>query len=252
MTIAELRRVRMAQGLSLTEISRRTRIGVGYLRKIEEGQLDALPPGFYARAFVRAYAEAMGAEADAVLASLADQLPSAQPAQAHAAQSGSASPAGGADAADARTAVLRQLLERHDALAHRAADHQVPEPADTRRPIRQLLAATLDGLLMGGLYAGVLALTAYACGVGIAELVRLSGVAVFTVLGLITVLYVVMMGGIAGRTIGAMLLDVPTGDEPPAPLQLRAILHRSLHCLRPDASAARQVVSMITRARRAA
>lgn len=251
MTIAELRRVRMAQGLSLTEISRRTRIGVGYLRKIEEGHLDALPPGFYARAFVRAYAEAMGADADAVLASLADQLPSAQPAQTHAARGAGATPVAGADAADARTAVMRQLLERHDALAHRAADPRAPA-ADTRRPIRQLLAATLDGLLMGALYTGVLALTAYACGVGIPELVRLSGVAVFTVLGLITVLYIVMMGGIAGRTMGAMLLDVPTGDEPPAPLQLHAILHRSLHCLRADATAARQVVSMIARTRRAA
>jgi len=43
MTIAELRRARMARGLSLTEISRRTRIGVGHLRKIDDGDLQGLP-----------------------------------------------------------------------------------------------------------------------------------------------------------------------------------------------------------------
>ncbi len=82
MTIAELRRIRMAKGLSLTEISRRTRIGVGFLRKIEEGNLKGLPPGFYARAFVRAYSEAIGIDADVVLGTLADELPPAQAATA--------------------------------------------------------------------------------------------------------------------------------------------------------------------------
>ena len=82
MTIAELRRIRMAKGLSLTEISRRTRIGVGFLRKIEEGNLGGLPPGFYARAFVRAYSEAIGIDADVVLGTLADELPAPQAASA--------------------------------------------------------------------------------------------------------------------------------------------------------------------------
>src|SRR5262245_66421072 len=78
MTAAELRKTRMAQGLSLTEISRRTRIGVTHLRRIEEGDFKSLPPGFYARAFVRAYAEAIGVDADIVLGHLADHLPAAQ------------------------------------------------------------------------------------------------------------------------------------------------------------------------------
>ena len=81
MSIAELRKNRMAQGLSLTEISRRTRIGVTHLRHIEEGNFKSLPPGFYARAFVRAYAEAIGMDADIVLGELSDSLP----ASAHAA-----------------------------------------------------------------------------------------------------------------------------------------------------------------------
>src|SRR4029450_9456345 len=77
MTIAELRKARMARGLSLTEISRRTRIGVGFLRKIDDGDPQGLPAGFYARAFVRAYAEAVGLDGDLVVSRLAGQLPAA-------------------------------------------------------------------------------------------------------------------------------------------------------------------------------
>ena len=115
MSIAELRKNRMAQGLSLTEISRRTRIGVTHLRHIEEGNFKSLPPGFYARAFVRAYADAIGVDADIVLGELSDLLPATQAASSPAADS---SPAGaaslGSDAAelipDARMQVLKQLL----------------------------------------------------------------------------------------------------------------------------------------------
>jgi transcriptional regulator with XRE-family HTH domain len=259
MTIAELRRIRMAKGLSLTEISRRTRIGVGYLRKIEEGSLAALPPGFYARAFVRAYAEAVGVDADVVLGTLADELPAAQAAAApHPAGPSSLGTPAAAEAAelvpDARMHVLKQLLERHNRIVNNAslvAATRLPSTG-IGRPGRRLLAATLDGLLMAGLYGSVIALTAYACGVTVAELIRVSGIAVFTVLGLITVLYVVMMGGIAGHTIGSMLLDVPLGERPKTPLQLSAIVRRSLRFVHADAASAAEVVSLLTRTRRAA
>jgi hypothetical protein len=76
------------------------------------------------------------------------------------------------------------------------------------------------------------------------------------VLTLITLLYVVMMGGIAGRTIGSMLLDVPLMEHPAAPLNLRAIMRRSLRFVRADAAAAADVVSLVAplfnRPRRAA
>ena len=120
MTAAELRKNRMAQGLSLTEISRRTRIGVTHLRRIEEGDFKSLPPGFYARAFVRAYAEAIGVDADIVLGTLADQLPAAQ-ARARRTPPRPVAPGAAlpwADAADlipdARMQVLKQLLDRHN------------------------------------------------------------------------------------------------------------------------------------------
>ncbi len=75
-------------------------------------------------------------------------------------------------------------------------------------------------------------------------------------LALITLLYVFMMGGIAGRTIGSLLLDVPLVEQQGAPLNLSAILRRSLHFVRADAAVAAEVVSLVAplfnRPRRAA
>jgi transcriptional regulator with XRE-family HTH domain len=254
----------MAQGLSLTEISRRTRIGVTHLRRIEEGDFRSLPPGFYARAFVRAYAEAIGVDADIVLGTLAEQLPAAQasvsphPVSTHAQR---ALP--WADAADlipdARMQVLKQLLERHNesvTSAAPAAAIEIARVAALARGPRRFLAASFDGLLLAAIYLAFIGATAFVCGVSARELVDVAGLAVFTVLALITVLYVLMMGGIAGRTVGAMLLDVPLLERPRSPLRLAAIARRSLDCVRADVAGAADVVTLIpallSRARRAA
>jgi hypothetical protein len=92
--------------------------------------------------------------------------------------------------------------------------------------------------------------------VTVPQLVAVSGFAVFTVLALITLLYVFMMGGIAGRTIGSMMLALPMVEHQAAPLNLRAIARRSLRFVRADAAAAAEVVSLVAplfnRPRRAA
>ena len=77
------------------------------------------------------------------------------------------------------------------------------------------------------------------------ELLHAARFAVFTVLALITLLYVMMMGGIAGRTIGAMLLDVPLLERSRSPLGLGAIARRSVDCVRADVAAAADVVTLI-------
>jgi transcriptional regulator with XRE-family HTH domain len=260
MTIAELRRIRMGKGLSLTEISRRTRIGVGYLRKIEEGQFKALPPGFYARAFVRAYADAVGVAADVVLGELADVLPAAQAAAAPHPTTGAAS-APTVDAAtlipDARMTLLKQILDRHNSVVQAAATAATAAArTGAAAPARRLAAAAIDGLLLSSVYLTVLGMTAYTCEVSIGALVEAAAFSVFTVLAVITLLYVFMMGGIAGRTIGSMILGVPLIDPPSAPLGLDAILRRSVRFLCADASAAAEVVSLVAplfvRSRRAA
>ena len=251
MTAAELRKTRMAQGLSLTEISRRTRIGVTHLRRIEEGDFRSLPSGFYARAFVRAYAEAIGVDADIVLGTLADQLPAAQAsASPHPAAPNSQQALPWADAADlipdARMQVLKQLLERHnESVASPAATQESPAIVAPAGGPRRFLAASLDGLLLAAIYLAVIVATAVFCGVSVSELLHVASFAVFTVLALITLLYVLMMGGIAGRTIGAMMLDVPLLERSHSPLRLGAIARRSVDCVRVDVAAAADVVTLI-------
>jgi hypothetical protein len=255
MTIAELRRARMARGLSLTEISRRTRIGVGYLRKIDDGDLQGLPAGFYARAFVRAYADAVGLDGELVVSRLADRLPCAESSPQPTGQGALPYTDAAALIPDARMQVLKQLLERHNRRVE--TDRRVHAGATgTPRGPRRFLAAWVDGLLLSSIYVSVLALTALTCGISIVELVEISGLEVFTVLAIITLMYVLLMGGIAGRTIGAMLLDVPLTERPRRPLDLHAIARRSLDCVRADFVAAGELSAIVEhifgRARRAA
>jgi len=65
----ELRRQREARGASLESMARETRISLHFLRAIESGNLDALPEGFYRKAFLRAYARYVGVPEERVLAS---------------------------------------------------------------------------------------------------------------------------------------------------------------------------------------
>jgi len=151
--------------------------------------------------------------------------------------------------------VLKQLLERHDRRVD--GDRKVlADATELPRGPRRFLAAWVDGFLLASIYFTVIALTALLCRVSAMELIEKSGLEVFSVLATITLLYVLLMGGIAGRTIGAMLLDVPLMERPRRPLDLHAIARRSLDCVRADVVAAAELTTVVERlfgrARRAA
>jgi cytoskeleton protein RodZ len=60
MDFSELRHARERLGLSLRDISDRTKIRTGILSSIERNEIDRLPPPIFTRAFVRAYAQEVG------------------------------------------------------------------------------------------------------------------------------------------------------------------------------------------------
>jgi cytoskeleton protein RodZ len=64
---AELAQAREQRGLTLTELSRRTKIGVESLKAIERGDIKALPGGLYTRGFLRAYAREVGCNPDEIV-----------------------------------------------------------------------------------------------------------------------------------------------------------------------------------------
>ena len=60
----QLKQERKRRNVDLNEIARSTKIRVRYLRALEDGQHERLPGIVFAKGYVRAYAETIGADAD--------------------------------------------------------------------------------------------------------------------------------------------------------------------------------------------
>ncbi|MBO8162536.1 MAG: helix-turn-helix domain-containing protein [Brevibacillus sp.] len=75
-----LRQAREEKGITLEEIQKVTKIQRRYLEAIERGHYHILPGHFYARAFIKSYAEAVGLDANSILSHFQSELP-AQPPQ---------------------------------------------------------------------------------------------------------------------------------------------------------------------------
>jgi cytoskeletal protein RodZ len=75
-----LQRAREEKGITLDDIQRITKIQRRYLEAIERGHFHVLPGHFYARAFIKSYAEAVGLDPNHILSHFQSDLP-AQPPQ---------------------------------------------------------------------------------------------------------------------------------------------------------------------------
>ncbi|MEK4565248.1 helix-turn-helix domain-containing protein [Alkalihalobacillus sp. FSL R5-0424] len=71
----ELKQARVDKQLSLEDLQRTTKIQKRYLVAIEEGRFDSLPGMFYARAFVKTYADAVGLDSTELLETHKNELP---------------------------------------------------------------------------------------------------------------------------------------------------------------------------------
>jgi hypothetical protein len=63
----ELRAARRARNLSIDDIARATKIAPVVLRAIEDNAFDHVPPGVFARGFLRAYAREVGLDAESLV-----------------------------------------------------------------------------------------------------------------------------------------------------------------------------------------
>lgn len=72
----KLREAREANNITLDELQETTKIQKRYLRAIEEGNYHILPGSFYARAFIKEYANAVGLNSNELLEMHEDELPS--------------------------------------------------------------------------------------------------------------------------------------------------------------------------------
>lgn len=70
-----LREAREAKNISLDSLQESTKIQKRYLAAIEEGNFDILPGKFYARAFIKEYANAVGIDPNDVLEEYKEDIP---------------------------------------------------------------------------------------------------------------------------------------------------------------------------------
>ncbi|MDR9503571.1 DUF4115 domain-containing protein [Brevibacillus agri] len=74
-----LQRAREEKGITLDDIQRITKIQRRYLEAIERGHFHVLPGHFYARAFIKSYAEAVGLDPNHILTHFQADLPAQPP-----------------------------------------------------------------------------------------------------------------------------------------------------------------------------
>ncbi|MER2064097.1 MAG: helix-turn-helix domain-containing protein, partial [Alkalibacterium sp.] len=70
-----LKEARKAKGYTLDDLQQKTKIQKRYLIAVEEGNLDVLPGNFYARAFIKQYADSVGLNGDELIREHMDTLP---------------------------------------------------------------------------------------------------------------------------------------------------------------------------------
>lgn len=75
----KLKQARLEHGLSLEQLNERTKIQKHHLEAIETGDYSAIPRGFYVRAFIKRYAQAVGIDGDALLQEHRSELPEDEP-----------------------------------------------------------------------------------------------------------------------------------------------------------------------------
>jgi transcriptional regulator with XRE-family HTH domain len=72
---ARLRRERERRHIALSSISANTKISAGLFESLERGDVSRWPSGIYRRSFIRAYADAIGLDADATAREFLEQFP---------------------------------------------------------------------------------------------------------------------------------------------------------------------------------
>ena len=76
----QLRKLREHHRVTLEVIEKKTKVPMSLLRSLENGGCEGWPGGIYSRGYVRAYAEAIGVDAEHVLAAFVECYPAFAPA----------------------------------------------------------------------------------------------------------------------------------------------------------------------------
>lgn len=187
-----LHRARLARGLSIEDLLSRTALSRGVIEKIDQGRFADLPPGLYARSYVKAFAAEVGVEPDDALASLEPLLP------------GPPNP----------LPALREVKVEPEGTLH--------------LQLARISAATFDAiLLIVAVIAPVLVLAAWSGGVDVKILLADAGGAIGAFCALPVTLYFVVFDGLGSGTPGHWLFGSSDQSTRTA-LKLPDILRRAV------------------------
>ncbi len=179
MSAPRLKRAREDAGLTAAEVASRTRLSPRIVAAIDAERYELLPAGLYARTAVRAYAQAVGVEPDAVIAELRARLPEAP----------------------------LDLAE--------VAELRAPEPRPRRH--HYALAAALDAAILLSIDALIVRVCAGACGLLPFELLATAPGSMAMLCATPIVFYFWLLGATDVRTAGPWLFDLeilPPFDGP--------------------------------------
>jgi hypothetical protein len=226
-----LRQAREAKSISLQEIAERTRISPWILQRLDAGEFGALPAGIYARAYLRAFASAVGLDPDMTVRQVEGALPqpdSSSKADADMVAQMNARQRAIAAASNTRVGPEAMLSMRPRFAAARQVMHQ-QVPRITRRQL--YAAAVIDTAFLILVNLGLLGVSAYVCGMSVFQMFEYAPAPMFLLFGVAATSYFCLLGGVAGRTLGAYSLGIRLIESPKAPMDLLAIGRRAGRCL---------------------
>jgi hypothetical protein len=223
-----LHEARVKSNIDLDALSARTSLSSKMLRRIDEGRFEELPPGLYARSYVKSFAAEVGLDPVEALKAVEHLLPAAPdplPVWRE---------LRGPTVSDRLTAFVERVRARQIAPAATGDEVGTGEARDhdqhaelLRWHLTRLGAAAVDAMVLIAMNAALVLLVAVGTALPPGALLREASGALATLCAVPTALYFVLFKGIAGRTLGSWLCRLP---EPPphSPLTLDVILRRSL------------------------
>ena len=185
-----LKRARERAALTDADVARLTRLSPRVIAAIEQERYDLMPAGLYARAAVRAYAQAVGLNPAEIAAALHPLLPD--------------TPLDLAVVAELRT------------------------PLRGPSAIRYVLAAVADAALLLTIAATIVRVCAATCGLAPIAMLQNAPASMALLCATPIALYFWLLGATDVRTMGPWLLDVEILPRASGPLSLGAWLMRGL------------------------
>ena len=216
-----LRRARQERGLTLEDVARLTHLSPRVLARIELGDFASLPPGLFARAHIRAYAEAVGLSGTETLDRLSELLPQVS------------------DPLDAlRARERRRWADMHPWLGRADAYARTLTAAGrtwTRTRLddgldlawRRGVAGIVDGVVLAGVGASLVTGAAVITGVPVRDLARAVPVPLALTWLLLAGQYLLLTSGLGGRTPGAVIARCGRTGERRLSLSPRAVSRRA-------------------------